>query len=63
MTPTCEICNCPLTILLSPREKRSVCAGCDPEKAVVSSTVQRALAPILRLDEYIKNRDRKGKLQ
>lgn len=57
MSKTCEYCNCPLVILRSPREKRTICVSCKPEQELPSTPIAR----VLRIDEFLKNRTKKGK--
>lgn len=56
MSKTCDYCNCPLTILRSPKERRTLCVTCSepvPED-------ERPMAPVLRLDVFLQNRGRRG---
>ena len=65
MSRLCEICNCPLTLLRSPREKRIACVSCmePPPREEPEEVDVRPLASVLRIDAFLKNRRKVNKVQ
>lgn len=84
---TCDICNCPLTLLRNPcgkKERRRICVQCREEQSTqgqVEMLVETAkelapppppkrteasgtkpLAPVLRIDYYLKSRAKRKPL-